>query len=162
MGTLTHKEGNLLDMFDEGQFDAIAHGCNCRGIMGAGIAASIAKRYPEAKEVDEKFSSFHALTPYIMLGEVSIADIEGKGFIFNFYTQLNPGRVKDHEKFLIDLECCLSEVEFFFNYKQCTLGIPKIGAGIAGIPWRLIERTISEFIENSELNIVIVSLPNTL
>ena len=33
--------GNLITLALEGHFDVIVHGCNCFGVMGAGIAAQM-------------------------------------------------------------------------------------------------------------------------
>ena len=46
-------KGNLLDAFDRGDVDVIAHQCNCFCIMGSGIAPQIAKRYPAAYAADK-------------------------------------------------------------------------------------------------------------
>ena len=35
------------DLFECGDADAIAHGCNCAGAMGAGIAVQFKRRWPE-------------------------------------------------------------------------------------------------------------------
>ena len=47
--------GNLLD-FPNG-INNIAHSCNCRMIMGGGIAKQIKERYPEAYQADVDFIS---------------------------------------------------------------------------------------------------------
>ena len=77
--------GNLLD-FPYG-ITSIAHCCNTMNIMGAGIAKSIAERYPEAKQADDE-SAKGGLN---ILGEFSFADVkiddERNGKIFNLYTQ---------------------------------------------------------------------------
>ena len=55
-------QGNLLDFPTHCKTDpdkyigisAIAHSCNTRNIMGAGIAKQIKNRYPQAYEADTK------------------------------------------------------------------------------------------------------------
>ena len=42
-------KGDLLQMGKDGTFDIILHGCNCFNTMGAGIAAQIATKFPDAK-----------------------------------------------------------------------------------------------------------------
>ena len=42
--TIEFISGDLLNPIKE---DAIAHGCNCLGTMGAGIAKEIKNRWPE-------------------------------------------------------------------------------------------------------------------
>lgn len=38
-------KGNLIELAKTGQFDVIAHGCNCMCTMGAGIAPQMAKAF---------------------------------------------------------------------------------------------------------------------
>jgi O-acetyl-ADP-ribose deacetylase (regulator of RNase III) len=45
-------QGDLLNLASIGEFDVIVHGCNCHCTMGAGIAAAIKKRFPEAYAAD--------------------------------------------------------------------------------------------------------------
>ena len=46
--------GNLITLALEGHFDVIVHGCNCFGVMGAGIAAQMQTHF-NAKNVDQTF-----------------------------------------------------------------------------------------------------------
>ena len=45
-------KGDLIKMAKAGQFNLIAHGCNCKCIMGKGIALTIKNEFPEAFKVD--------------------------------------------------------------------------------------------------------------
>jgi len=45
--------GDLLALALQGQFDVIVHGCNCFCTMGAGIAKTIKKQFPEAYVADQ-------------------------------------------------------------------------------------------------------------
>ena len=75
-------EGNLLDFPND--INVIAHSCNTRNIMGAGIAKQIKDRYPEAYEADWRaFNSNYGVT----LGKFSKADIGDRKYIYNMYTQ---------------------------------------------------------------------------
>ena len=48
-------KGDLISLASSGEFSAIIHGCNTRGVMGAGIARQIAQRWPEAEKADKLF-----------------------------------------------------------------------------------------------------------
>lgn len=52
MGQYKEIKGDMLEMFDKGDFHIIAHGCNCYATFGTGIALTIGKKYPEAMEAD--------------------------------------------------------------------------------------------------------------
>lgn len=45
-------EGDLVKLGRAGAFDVIVHGCNCFNTMGAGIAKSLRRAFPEAYESD--------------------------------------------------------------------------------------------------------------
>lgn len=42
---MTYADGDLILMAKHGQFDVIAHGCNCLSNMGAGIAVQMARHF---------------------------------------------------------------------------------------------------------------------
>jgi len=81
-------KGDLLQLADEGNFDAIAHGCNCYCVMGIGLAKQIKKKYPEAYAADLK------TTPgdRSKLGNYTYASYNDNSFtVFNAYTQYRYG-----------------------------------------------------------------------
>ena len=74
-------------MAEDGEFDAIVHGCNCFNAMGKGIALSIKNRWPEVYAADCKTTKGDRTK----LGTYSFADVkrkDGSKFtVFNAYTQ---------------------------------------------------------------------------
>jgi len=132
---MNYLKGNLLDLFDSGYFNVIVHGCNCFHKMGAGIALQIKKRYPQAYEVDLK-TSYGDRTK---LGTISVAKLANDKFIINAYTQYFYGRrTKQVDYQAIKFSMFLVK-ECFGNLK---IGIPRIGAGLAGGNWKIIEQII--------------------
>lgn len=129
--------GNLLTMFDEGDFDTIIHGCNTQANMGGGIAAQIAKKWPVVEQIDQMVTEAGLAT----LGHYSIVPriqraCATPGTIVNAYTQPLPGRnarlhaiVKSFRR--------MKERGIFENSKN--VGIPQIGAGIGGLQWSDVE-----------------------
>lgn len=132
-------KGDLLDLFDKGQFDAIVHGCNCFNNMGAGIAAQIKRRYPEAYQADCLTISGDRNK----LGSYS-KGICSKGTIINAYTQYYPGFNPLDENYLaIDKVMRKIAVE----YEGQPIGLPLIGAGLAGGDWNVIKDIIANNLE---------------
>jgi O-acetyl-ADP-ribose deacetylase (regulator of RNase III) len=145
-------EGNLLDMAMNGDFDVIIHGCNCFCNMGAGIALQIARRFPEAYEIDKQ-------TEYAdknKLGTYSFAKIVRNGIMFhivNAYTQYGCGidRVRcDYDA----LDTILNKIAFAYNGLR--IGYPKIGAGLAGGDWNVIYEIIEKQLEGQHHTLVIL------
>lgn len=128
---LIHKKGDLLDLAEAGEFDAIVHGCNCFNTMGSGIARQIADRYPGVRDID----GVTAKGSIKKLGDWTAGPIEtenGYFRIFNAYTQYGTsadGRdVFEYESFYL----ILRKLAHVFGDEQWRWGFPYIGMGLAG------------------------------
>lgn len=128
---------DLLKAFQHSDFDLIVHGCNCFHKMGAGIAGAIARTFPEALEEDKR-STEHG--DWTKLGDYSSIET-AYGTIVNAYTQYYPGRVPKHQ-----LHTAIRQVFTKINadFAGKSIGIPKIGAGIAGGNWEEIAEIIQQ------------------
>lgn len=151
MPIVNEMKGDLLDMVEDGHFDAIVHGCNCFHKMGAGIALQISKRYPEAVYAD-------LITPigdYKKLGKISTAEIthcsKQPFTVINAYTQGTTGR-DGHYSAICK---AFTKINKKFSGKQ--IGIPLIGCGIAGLEWEIVYKLINEV--TPDLEITVVRLP---
>lgn len=136
MAIVKVMKGDLLALFKQGAFQAIAHGCNCRNLMGAGIAAQISEQFPEAYQADtemhkryrpENFSAHDLVSG--MGGQLSVGHTQ-YGQVYNLYTQLELGRNGDYQL----LQMAAENLNKFCKQRSITrIGVPLIGAGIAGL-----------------------------
>lgn len=117
-------KGNLLTLAEQGEFDAIVHGCNCFNMMGAGIAREIRTKYPEAYEVDcqtiagdkDKLGTF-------------TAHVTDKFTIINAYTQYGIGSGED----VFEYDAFQRVLDNLRNFSTTIrYGFPLIGCGLAG------------------------------
>lgn len=146
MAIIKTIKGDLIEFFKQGEFKAIAHGCNCFSTMGLGVAKQIRDNFPEAFEVDKRDSR----PPIKRLGSFSKTDVKF-GKIYNLYTQLEPGR--NFEYCALKQSLKWLETDSLENeYTIPTIGIPLIGAGIGGGNWNVIK----EIFEQSPLNFIAV------
>lgn len=127
--------GNLIDLAEDGLFDIIIHGCNCRNTMGAGIAREIKRRYQEAYTVDTEAANVGLNT----LGNISVADCNSF-LIVNAYTQ-DDWRGYNNIDYKA-LRAAMKKINTQFKGKS--VGFPKIGAGLAGGDWNIISNIIDE------------------
>lgn len=117
----------------------VAHGVNCQGVMGSGVAAALRRKYPQIFTVYKLICDMYTKNPDWMLGLVDIVDIN-RGldpdlFIVNCFTQERYGR--DGQKYA-DLDAVASSLERCFGLAQglaLPLFIPKIGCGLGGLSW---------------------------
>lgn len=129
-------KGDLVRMAKEGFFEIIVHGCNCFCNMGSGIAKLIALEFPEAKYADLQT----AYGDIGKLGTYQAVFIPKYGItVINAYTQYRYGggrRNADYEAIKRVFDRLKEE------YPDKRIGIPKIGAGLAGGDWEIIKGLI--------------------
>lgn len=163
-------EGDLIELAKQGMFDVITHGCNCLSNMGAGIAPQMAKAFGVDKfEMEtwgptiEKLGCIDYET--LVLGENAIWLLseyknnrnEPELTVVNSYTQFRYG--KNHADGSIKpldyeaLTLCMRKINHQFRGKH--IGLPKIGAGLAGGDWNRIKRIIQEELIDCTVTVVI-------
>ena len=156
MGTYKEVGGNLITLALEGEFDVITHGCNCLCNMGAGIAPQMVKEFG----VDQyNLESFTRRGDINKLGQIEWF-IEREGpipFVVNSYTQFSYG--KNHTDGVskpLDydaLTLCMRKINHRFNGKR--IGLPQIGAGLAGGDWNRIKQIIQTELKDCDVTVVI-------
>lgn len=132
-------KGDLLKLADTGLFDVIAHGCNCWNTMGAGIALQIKRKYPAAWAVDQNTVKGDKNK----LGTYTSAQI-GNLMIINAYTQYVPGYNDLLENYAA-INTVMRRIAVGFQGKK--IGLPLIGAGLAGGDWNIIQGIIQNNLE---------------
>jgi len=143
-------KGDLLKLASDGMFDVIAHGCNCFCTMGAGIAKGVALQFPQAYEADLRTRKGDKAK----LGTCSFVDIRterGVVTVINAYTQFDyrgRGVKADYGA----IRSCLRWI--CDTYPKAKIGLPKIGAGLAGGDWSKIEGIIEDELRNVDVTIV--------
>lgn len=166
---MNYIDGDLIKLAKEGKFDVIVHGCNCMSTMGAGIAPQMAKAFGcDRFEMElwgrdiNKLGNIDYQT--FVLGERAIWSLEDAKnnrnepelTVVNAYTQYSYGRNHkdglaapfDYEAFTL----CMRKINAIFEGKH--IGLPKIGAGLAGGDWERIEKIIEKELWFCEVTIV--------
>lgn len=136
---IKYVDGDLVKMAQNGAFDVIAHGANCFCVMGSGLAPQIKKAFPEAYKVDCETIKGDKNK----LGTISYT-LETYPTVVNIYSQYGTkGRLEG--KIDLDYDALrkgLKALKEKFSGK--TIGLPMIGAGLAGGSWDIIEKIIEE------------------
>lgn len=125
------ERGDLLNSTEE----VIAHGCNTRGIMGAGIAGQIAKKYPHVLFSNEAAVAAGWFVP----GYAQLIRVAGTKAVFNLATQDELGAHARLEWVYLAFRnmaerCAVEKIE--------RVAIPEIGCGIGGLQWPMVEHMI--------------------
>lgn len=146
-------KGDIVELFEDGFFDIIAHGCNCIAIMGAGVAKQIADKFPDVRKAD---IDYEGKSDSIMeqLGTYSVAEI-GHKKVFNLYTQPIPGNHFDFTAFRLAIKSMKQDLPHWHEQPRPKIGFPYIGCGIGGFQYpELIERVIAEELSDYDVYIV--------
>lgn len=126
------------------------HGCNCFHTMGAGLALQVKKQFPNAYNVDKEETIAGDISK---LGTYTSSSSNG-GFynvrIINAYTQYSGGANVDYGAIFNVFKKINDEKPFHYS----KFLIPKIGAGIAGGDWVLIEKLIN--LATPDIEIILV------
>jgi O-acetyl-ADP-ribose deacetylase (regulator of RNase III) len=148
VGHLTYKKSDLFVFRTEPTI--IAHGCNCRGGFGSGVAGQVARLYPQAREAYlAKYKS-----EGWQLGEVqyvSIIEHRTSLWVANMATQDTyggPGVHVDYEAVKNCFDNLLAFAEGVY-----AVSIPKIGAGLGGGDWEIIESIIVDRLKNYDVEV---------
>jgi O-acetyl-ADP-ribose deacetylase (regulator of RNase III) len=127
--------------------EAFAHGCNCQGTMGAGIAVGFKERYPDMYA--EYRRRCKADPPEFGLGSVFFWREPGKPAVFNLGTQEKGwhGRATYPA-----IETALTTMRRLADEAGVTtIAVPRIGAGYGGLSWKkvraIIERVFADWPE---------------
>ncbi|HLY27983.1 MAG TPA: macro domain-containing protein [Aggregatilineales bacterium] len=118
---------------------AFAHGCNCKGSMGSGIAVGFRERYPEMYE--EYRRRCKATPREFNPGDVFLWKADGKPWVFNLATQEDYWHARATYE---AVEQTLQRMkQLADNESLQTLAIPRIGTGYGGLSWKKVSVTIA-------------------
>jgi O-acetyl-ADP-ribose deacetylase (regulator of RNase III) len=131
------------DLFDT-DCKYIAHGCNCQGVMGSGVAKTVRELYPECfKAYSNYCEKHHNLGPpqdsALLLGRI-VEWTDGDIHILNCFTQDYYGKNGDRFVSYDAVERCFRAIS---NNNIPEVAMPKIGAGLGGGDWTIIEAIIN-------------------
>lgn len=136
------------DLFRHPGLHALAHGCNCAGAMGKGIAAEFRDHYPKMfaeykrRCADGRFA----------LGDV-FAWVEGGLTIYNLGTQKTwrSGAVMSAIETATTAMVRLAE-----QASIATIGLPRIGAGLGGLPWPEIRAFLGALGARTAVDLIVI------
>jgi O-acetyl-ADP-ribose deacetylase (regulator of RNase III) len=112
---------------------AFAHGCNCKGVMGSGIAVQVKKRYPA---LFEEYRALCLATPRAFNpGDAWLWLADDAPDVFNLATQdgyvgFRPAKLEYVRAALVNMRERAGEAEI------TSIAMPAIGAGLGGLRWR--------------------------
>lgn len=116
------------DIFDIDGVNSYAHGCNCAGAMGKGIALQFRSRFP---------AMYTEYREMCLAGRYNPGDVfdynYGKGHVYNLGTQ-QTWRTKAKLEYIERSVVGMLELASGDNVSK--IALPAIGAGLGGLQWK--------------------------
>ena len=125
------------DLFEQRDVYALAHGVNCVGRMGAGIATEFRRRWPKMFAEYAQACRAGELRP----GSIFAYQISADRWVYNLATQHAPGRDARLDAVADSLRAALAHAR---AHQVASIALPRIGAGIGGLDWRAVAATIEK------------------
>jgi O-acetyl-ADP-ribose deacetylase (regulator of RNase III) len=122
----------------------IPHICNNIGAWGAGFVVALSKRWEQPEAL------YRALIHDLQLGDTQFVQVEDNIIVANMIAQNNIISNTSKDNPPIDykaLKTCLKTVNDLAKKTNSVLHMPKIGSGLAGGNWDVIEDIIKNTIE---------------
>lgn len=146
-------------IINDNENSVIVHCCNSLGAWGAGFVIPLGKRYPQARESYFKFIK----NGNVKLGDVDEVKVKDNVYIENLIGQQYIGKGPNGE-----IPCDYVAIEkgflniinnWFKRNEYYSVHMPRIGCGLAGGDWKVIENIIKRtFIDMANVNVYVYDL----
>lgn len=122
---ITEIQGDLFADLKAGE--AFAHGANCEGVMGAGVAKTVRAKFPNNYRIYKKHCDAGTFLP----GD-SLRVSENNNTVFNLGTQYRKGADAKIENVRVSVKSMINDASVC-NIKQ--IKTVRLGCGIGGLDW---------------------------
>lgn len=153
---INYIKGDATNPIGDGN-KIIAHICNNVGAWGAGFVLAISKKW---KEPEKRFKLWSSFGKPPELGEVQFVSVEEDIMVANMIGQdgirtgnLNPTPIRYSA-----VEDCLQLVYERAITTGSSVHMPRIGTGLAGGKWHIIEPMIIKKLSEKNINVYVYDL----
>lgn len=152
MRMLRFEKGDLV----KGDYPIFCQQVNCRGVMGAGLAKQIRKKYPEVYREYKDICIYEKA----ILGICHFTKTSDGRICVCLFAQDDYGRDKRYTDYKA-FKACLRGLTLYMKYKpeDCIIAFPYgIGCGLAGGDWNIVLDMLTDFSKEIKQDVVIVNL----
>ncbi|MEM6956329.1 MAG: macro domain-containing protein [Myxococcota bacterium] len=135
------------DLFATPSLKAFAHGCNCAGSMGKGIAVAFRKRWPRMFAEYKRRCASGAFG----LGDVFLWQ-EADESVFNLGTQTHWRAKATMDTVETSLTSMLALAE---TAGVEEIALPRVGAGLGGLRWDDVRALLELLAENTSVTLIV-------
>jgi len=138
LNKINYVKGDATNPIGDG-VKILAHIVNNKNRWGAGFVLAISKKWSEPEKIYRSLK-------FLRLGNVDYVNVGENIFVANMIAQHGTGRDENGDiplRYCALVEC-LQNVNEFADAMNATIHMPKIGSGLAGGDWKVIEQIIRE------------------
>lgn len=148
------KGDATLPQADKEKNVIIAHVCNDKGGWGSGFVLAISKRWKEPEANYRKWKQEEPET--FMLGENKIVQVEPNLYVANMIAQSGYKSIANPVPLSYKyLRKCLNSLAMTAKELEAEIHMPRIGAGLGGGNWDIIEEIIYTTISSRDIQVVV-------
>jgi O-acetyl-ADP-ribose deacetylase (regulator of RNase III) len=133
------------DLFAAG-LPALAHGCNCAGTMGAGVAREFRRRWPDMYRLYRD----HCRSGTFLPGDVLAWT--GSPVVYNLAVQMRPGSTASVAAIQVAVARMLQRAE---DDGVGTIGMPRVGCGSRGLRWAEVGPVLEDLAAGSPVDLIV-------
>jgi O-acetyl-ADP-ribose deacetylase (regulator of RNase III) len=132
----------------------IVHICNDIGGWGKGFVMAISKRW---KKPENQYREWFKSKDDFELGKVQFVQVEEDLWVANLIGQHKINKDENGNAPIIydAIEEGLKEVALFANKNEASIHMPRIGCGLAGGKWEMIEPIILETLSDNNIEVTV-------
>lgn len=148
---IKYVKGNLLSVSK----GVIVHGCNSFGAMGAGVALAIKNMHPFAFESYAEFCANRGYVAADLLGRLNGVAVSDDLWVINAITQAHTGN--DGSRY-VSYDAVDDVMRSIANSLplDTSINMPKIGAGLGGGDWNVIEAIINHRLKDHDVTVWVI------
>ena len=125
----------------------IAHGVNCQGQMGSGVAKAVRTKWPCVYDYyKQMYDDGEAV-----MGAVQLIKLKPDLYVANLFTQKyygNDGKVYANKKAVIET---IKKLTLLDEVKHLPIYMPKIGCGLGGLNWNNVKDLINSIVRSDRI-----------
>lgn len=137
----------------------IAHVCNDIGGWGAGFVVAVSKRW---KQPEREFRAWHrgGEAAGFRLGAAQLVEVGPALFVANIIGQRDIKRGRDGTPPVRydAIREGLAKVRAFADEQRASVHMPRIGCGLAGGDWKIVEAIVRDELVAHEINVTVYDL----
>lgn len=154
---IEYVDGDATKPMSDNPFTIIPHICNDEGKWGAGFVLAISKRW---NAPEKYYRSWFRNGLDFALGEVQSIRVNETTVVVNMIAQSGIQSLANPQPLQYEsLRMCLRQIAEFAQDFSGEVHMPKIGAGLAGGDWKLIEKIIEEELTDKNIPVFVYTLP---